>query len=183
MIFPWEFSFCLFTSYAFICTCIRRHLKETILWSSITGSEMGKQNVQAEKVYSVNRTRPQLFNEIHRALSSRHKVSYKELKQNDVDESENSIWTFHFACIQLFYDYSPVVLRAKRCIPCILELNLHERFQCRWKVLEVVRRSLRPHNGKTGHLTQLNGCEIWKGKRKTNAFYCLICAFVTLWYL
>ena len=49
--FSSEFSFCLFTSYAYICTCIRRHLKETILWSSITWSEMGKQNVQAEKVY------------------------------------------------------------------------------------------------------------------------------------
>ena len=52
MVFSWEFSFCLFTSYAYICTCIRRHLKETILWSSITWSEMGKQTVQAEKVYS-----------------------------------------------------------------------------------------------------------------------------------
>ena len=49
--FSWEFSFCLFTSYAYIWTCIRRHLKETILWSSITWSEMGKQNLQAEKVY------------------------------------------------------------------------------------------------------------------------------------
>ena len=46
-----EFSFCLFISYAYICTCIRWHLKETILWSSITWSEMGKQNVRAEKVY------------------------------------------------------------------------------------------------------------------------------------
>ena len=49
----WEFSFCFFISYALICTCIRRHLKETIPSSSITWSEMGKQNVQAEKVYSV----------------------------------------------------------------------------------------------------------------------------------
>ena len=50
--FSWEFSFCLFTSYAYICPCIRRHLKETILCRSITWSEMGEQNVQAEKVYS-----------------------------------------------------------------------------------------------------------------------------------
>ena len=33
--------------------CIRRHLKETIPSSSITCSEMGKQNVQAEKVYTI----------------------------------------------------------------------------------------------------------------------------------
>ena len=51
VIFSWEFSFCLFTTYAYIRTCIRRHLKETILWSSITWPEMGKQNVEAEKVY------------------------------------------------------------------------------------------------------------------------------------
>ena len=47
----WEFSFCFFISYEYICTCIRRHLKETIPSSSIAWSEMGKQNVQAEKVY------------------------------------------------------------------------------------------------------------------------------------
>ena len=40
-----------FISYAYICTYIRRHLKETIPSSSITWSEMGKQNIQAEKVY------------------------------------------------------------------------------------------------------------------------------------
>ena len=34
-----------------MCTCIRRHLKETIPSSSITWSEMGKQNIQAKKVY------------------------------------------------------------------------------------------------------------------------------------
>ena len=47
----WEFGFVFFISYAYICTCIRRHLKETVPSSSITWSEMGKQNVQAEKVY------------------------------------------------------------------------------------------------------------------------------------
>ena len=47
----WEFSFCFFISYAYICTCIRRHLKETIPSSSITWSEMGKQNIQAKEVY------------------------------------------------------------------------------------------------------------------------------------
>ena len=41
-----------FISYAHICTCIRRHLKETIPSSSITWSEMGKQNIQAKEVYS-----------------------------------------------------------------------------------------------------------------------------------
>ena len=46
-----EFSFCFFISYAYICTCIRQHLKETIPSSSITWSEMGKQNIQANEVY------------------------------------------------------------------------------------------------------------------------------------
>ena len=46
----WEFSFCFFISYADICTCIRRHLKETIPSRSITWSEMGKQNIQAKEV-------------------------------------------------------------------------------------------------------------------------------------
>ena len=42
--------------------CIRGYLKETILWSSITWSEMGKQNIQAEKVYSsFVELRPTLF--------------------------------------------------------------------------------------------------------------------------
>ena len=49
-------SFCFFISYAYICTCIRRHFKETIPSSSITWSEMGKQNVQAEKVYCMQIT-------------------------------------------------------------------------------------------------------------------------------
>ena len=49
----WEFSFCFYISYAYICTCIRQHLKETIPSSSITWSEMGEQNLQANKeVYS-----------------------------------------------------------------------------------------------------------------------------------
>ena len=38
-------------SYARGCTCIRRHLEETVLWGTITWSEMGKQNIQAKKVY------------------------------------------------------------------------------------------------------------------------------------
>ena len=38
-------------SYAYICTCIRRHLKKTIPSSNITWSEMGQQNIQAEEVY------------------------------------------------------------------------------------------------------------------------------------
>ena len=40
-----------FISYAYICTCIRRPLKETIPSSSITWSEMGQQNIQAKEVY------------------------------------------------------------------------------------------------------------------------------------
>ena len=46
----WEFAFCFFISYAYICTCIRWHLKETIPSSSITWSEMGKQNIQTKAV-------------------------------------------------------------------------------------------------------------------------------------
>ena len=35
------------------CTCIQDtgNLKETVLWGTITWSEMGKQNIQAKKVY------------------------------------------------------------------------------------------------------------------------------------
>ena len=40
-----------FISYAYIYTCKRRNLKETIPSSSVTGSEMGKQNIQAKEVY------------------------------------------------------------------------------------------------------------------------------------
>ena len=40
-----------FINYAYICTCIRRHLKETIPSSSITWFEMEKQNIQAKEVY------------------------------------------------------------------------------------------------------------------------------------
>ena len=36
-----------------LCTCIRRLLKETVLWGTITWSKMGKQNIQAKKVYCV----------------------------------------------------------------------------------------------------------------------------------
>ena len=42
-----------FINYAYMCTCIRRHLEETIPSSSITWSEMGKQNIQAKEVYLV----------------------------------------------------------------------------------------------------------------------------------
>ena len=47
----WEFSFRFFVNDAYICTCIRRHVKETILSSSITWSEMVKQNIQAKEEY------------------------------------------------------------------------------------------------------------------------------------
>ena len=47
----WELAFCFFISYAYICTCIRRHLKETIPSNSITWSETGKQNIQAKEVH------------------------------------------------------------------------------------------------------------------------------------
>ena len=36
------------------CTCIRRHLNEAFLYGTITWSEMGKQNIQAKKVYYKN---------------------------------------------------------------------------------------------------------------------------------
>ena len=36
------------------CTCIERHLKETVLCGTITRSEMGKQNIQAKKVFSMD---------------------------------------------------------------------------------------------------------------------------------
>ena len=49
--FPREFSFCFYIIYAYICTCTRRHLKESVPWSNITWSEMGKQNVQAKEVH------------------------------------------------------------------------------------------------------------------------------------
>ena len=38
-------------TYARGCTCVRRHLNETVLWGNITWSEIGKQNIQAKKVY------------------------------------------------------------------------------------------------------------------------------------
>ena len=43
----WEFTFFFFISYAYICTCIRRHLKESIPLSSLTWSARGNQNIQA----------------------------------------------------------------------------------------------------------------------------------------
>ena len=47
-----NFPFVFFISYAYICTCIRRHFNETIPSSSIPWSEMGKQNIHA-KVYCI----------------------------------------------------------------------------------------------------------------------------------
>ena len=41
----------IFINYAYICTCIRRHLKETIPSSSIAWSEIGKQKIQAKEVF------------------------------------------------------------------------------------------------------------------------------------
>ena len=38
-------------TYDYGCTCIRQHLKETVLWVTNTWSEMGKQNTQGKKVY------------------------------------------------------------------------------------------------------------------------------------
>ena len=37
------------------CKCIGRHLKGTVLWGTITLSEMGKQNIQAKKVCFIMR--------------------------------------------------------------------------------------------------------------------------------
>ena len=37
-------------AYARGCTCVRRHLNETVLLGDITWSEIGKQNIQAKKV-------------------------------------------------------------------------------------------------------------------------------------
>ena len=49
VMFSMEF-FCFLTIYSYISTCIRRHLKEGVLLSNITWSEMAKQNVQAKEV-------------------------------------------------------------------------------------------------------------------------------------
>ena len=46
----WKPGFSFFINDAYICTCIR-HVKETIPSSSITWSEMVKQNIQAKEVY------------------------------------------------------------------------------------------------------------------------------------
>ena len=51
VMFSREFTFSSFINYAYICTCVRRHLDETVLWGNITWSEIGKQNIQAKKVY------------------------------------------------------------------------------------------------------------------------------------
>ena len=49
MMFSWEFSFCFFITY-----CIWKHLKETIPKRSIMWSEIGKQNVQAKRLYAID---------------------------------------------------------------------------------------------------------------------------------
>ena len=49
VMFSREFTFSSFINYAYICTCVRRHLDETVLWGNITWSEIGKQNIQAKK--------------------------------------------------------------------------------------------------------------------------------------
>ena len=47
----------------------RRHLKETVPSSSITWSEMGKQNVLAEKVYSVIAEKVYDFKHVHNSVN------------------------------------------------------------------------------------------------------------------
>ena len=47
---PFVLSLIMLT-YALERTCITRHLNETVLWGTITWSEVGKQNIQAKKVY------------------------------------------------------------------------------------------------------------------------------------
>ena len=46
-----EFFFCLSKIVLHVRTWIRRYFKEAILWCNVTWSELGKQNVQANKVY------------------------------------------------------------------------------------------------------------------------------------
>ena len=52
VMFSREFSFCFLISYSYISTSLRPHLKETVLLSDITWSEMEKQKVQAKEVNS-----------------------------------------------------------------------------------------------------------------------------------
>ena len=57
VIFSREFAFCLFIimyTYAHGCRCIGRQLKETVLCGTVTRSVMGKQSMQAKKVFSVD---------------------------------------------------------------------------------------------------------------------------------
>ena len=53
--FSRKFAFCLFINYAYIGTWMQVHKttfeKKTVLWGTITLSEMGKQNLQGENVY------------------------------------------------------------------------------------------------------------------------------------
>ena len=53
VIFSREFVFCLVINYAYKIMHMHsgRHLKETVLRGNITWSEMGKQSIQAKKVY------------------------------------------------------------------------------------------------------------------------------------
>ena len=48
-----SFHFKIMHTHAHGCTGLRLHLKETVLWGTITWAEMRKQNIQAKKVYSV----------------------------------------------------------------------------------------------------------------------------------
>ena len=77
-----------FISYAYICTCIRRHLKETIPSSSITWSEMGKQNVQAENVYwrLLVRSATCCQHQVNVSFSSAPKLITAELRKRSFDE-------------------------------------------------------------------------------------------------
>ena len=60
VIFSREFAFCLCINYVYIGNWMHLHktqLEKTILWGTITWSEMGKQNLQAKNVYRRERLR------------------------------------------------------------------------------------------------------------------------------
>ena len=73
----WEFSFCFFVfiSYAYICTCIRRHLKETIHSGSITCSKMGLLVILAPKVLFQNFRRASLVQYVVNVVGLRLLIS------------------------------------------------------------------------------------------------------------
>lgn len=50
VMFSWEFSLCFLINYAYIL-----HMRKTIPYNSLTWREVGKQNVQAKKVCSLQR--------------------------------------------------------------------------------------------------------------------------------